>query len=87
MNLTYILAFLAVIFVLSYDTKSGMIERFMGAKPPAAQNKTCCNDNTYMATHPVQCENAHYQGQQFASCDYGCPERHPKVQGGAIIGR
>ncbi len=87
MNLTYILAVLAVIFVLSYDTKSGMLERLMGTKPPSAQNGKCCNDNAYMAGHPVQCENAHYQGQQFANLDYGCPERHPKVLGGAIIDR
>jgi len=87
MNITYILAFLAVIFVLSYDTKSGTIERFMGV--PAGQQPAapCCNNNTYMANNPTQCQNAHYEGQQFASSDYGCPIRQPKVQGGAIIGR
>ena len=87
MNLTYILAFLAVIFVLTYDTKTGRLEKFMGLKPQQEAAKTCCNNNDYMANNFVQCENAHYEGVQFANTNYGCPERHPQVMGGAIIGR
>ncbi len=85
MNLTYLIAAAMFVFVMMYDTKSGRLEKFMRVPQKNAQNTGCCNNNVYMSTNPTQCENAHYQGVQFADRDYGCPERHPKVCGGAII--
>jgi len=75
MNIVYIAALLAIVFVLSYKPK----ENF-------TKNPQCCNNTPYMAQNATQCENAHFQGVQFGNQQYGCPARHPQANLGAIIG-
>ena len=84
MKFHYILAILALLFVISYDPKSGTLERFMN---PAKKAAGCCNDVNYMADNKKQCDNAHFQGVTFANEDYGCPVKTPDVNMGAVIGR
>ena len=86
MQLIYILAIIAIVFVMMYNPNSKRLEQFMNGVTPQ-KGEPCCNNTDYMATHRVQCQAPHYQGVQFANPDYGCPERHPKVWDGAIIGR
>ena len=98
MRVAYIIAFLAIVFVLTYNPKSGGAEKYQPAPinstgvrevtiTPAPHSKQpgCCSDNTYMANNVTQCENAHYQGVQFAATDYGCPIRLPSARLGAIL--
>lgn len=84
MNITYLFAAIAIIFVLSYDTKSGTIEKFMGMRQQG-QAKTCCNQPGYMANNPQQCQQAHFEGVQFADGNYGCPAT-PDQRGGVLYG-
>ena len=87
MKVIYILAIIAIVFVMMYDPNSKRIEQFMNTVTPQTTDEPCCNNNEYMATHRVQCQSPHYQGVQFANPDYGCPDRHPVLRNGAIIGR
>ena len=85
MKAIYILAMLVVVFVFMYDTRSGRLEKFMNGVQASQEKQPCCNNNDYMATNFTQCQAPHFQGVQFADTNYGCPERHPKVHGGAIF--
>jgi hypothetical protein len=84
MKFHYILAILALLFVISYDPKSGTIEKFMN---PTKRGPGCCDDVNYMADNKTQCENAHFNGVTFADSNYGCPAKTPTVNMGAVIGR
>lgn len=86
MQLIYILAIIAVVFVMMYDPNSRRLEQFVTGVTPQ-KGEPCCNNTEYMANNRVQCEAPHYQGVQFADQNYGCPTRHPQVRDGAIIGR
>jgi len=85
MKLHYLLALLAILFVISYDPKSGTIEKFIN--PGSNKNKGCCDNTEYMADNRRQCEHAHFQGVTFANQNYGCPAKTPEVNMGAVIGR
>ena len=75
------LVIMAILFVLTYDPKSRVLENVL-----EGPNKPCCEKGDYMANHQTQCENVHYQGVQFGNEKYGCPTRHPRQTMGAIIG-
>ena len=79
MRLIPLLFVVAFIFCLTYSPK-GANTQAGGPQAP------CCSGNSYMAGNPTQCRDAHYRGVQFGNSDYGCPQRHPKVHQGAIIG-
>jgi hypothetical protein len=72
-------ALLAFVFCITYDPKSGTLEKFI-------EPNSCCSNVEYRARNPVQCEPPYYQGVQFADPNYGCPRRSPQVMNGAIIG-
>ena len=83
------LVILAILFVLTYDPKSRVLENVLegpGSNARGVDSKPCCEKNDYMANHQTQCENVHYQGVQFGNEKYGCPTRHPRQSMGAIIG-
>lgn len=84
MKFHYILALLALLFVISYDPKSGTIEKFMN---PGKPQSGCCDDPQYMADNKRQCQPVHFQGVTFANESYGCPIQTPQVNMGAVIGR
>lgn len=84
MKLHYLLALLALLFVISYDPKSGTIEKFVN---PMVKKTGCCDNTQYMADNKDQCEHAHFQGVTFAQEGYGCPLKTPEVNMGAVIGR
>lgn len=81
MKLTTVFIFLAILFVISYDPKSGTLEKFI------EPGKGCCDDPAYRAKNMTQCESKYYQGVQFGEPILGCPEQVPKVRDGAIFGR
>lgn len=90
MKLIVLLFIAAFIFCLTYDPKSGRIESLVNGVTVTQGEKPldgCCSDNSYMANNSVQCRPAHFQGNQFANPDYGCPQKHPETFQGAIIGR
>jgi hypothetical protein len=84
MKFHYVLAIMAILFVISYDPKSGTIEKFVN---PIAKKAGCCDNTEYMADNKKQCEHAHFQGVTFANESYGCPLKTPEVNMGAVIGR
>jgi hypothetical protein len=49
---------IAIVFVLTYDTKSKTLEKFVG-QPTGPTQKSC--------------EDTHYQSVQFAQSPYECP--------------
>ena len=100
MRAAYILAFIAIAFVLTYNPKSGGIEKYILKPAPVdstgvrevdiaakvhSKEPGCCSNNNYMANNVTQCEYPHYQGVQFADSNYGCPERLPPAWKGAIL--
>ena len=76
-KLMWALVIVAIIFVLSYDPKSGTLEKFveLSKQPPTAQaeKKLCCGSNDYRSVNPTQCESAYYQNLQFAGDAVTCP--------------
>jgi len=74
---------LAILFVLTYDPKSGTLDRFM--TEPTKKESQCCSQTKYRANHPVQCESRYFQGVQFGNTELGCPVRVPTVDMGAIL--
>ena len=78
MNFMYIAALVVFLFVLTYNPKPVKSENYKSSE--------CCNNTTYRALDPTQCENTYYQGLQFGDPNYGCPAREPKECMGAIIG-
>ena len=89
MKAVYIIALLAVVFVLMYNPKSRRVESFIEFQQPKypGTDSQCCSKNKYMANNPTQCTPPHFQGVQFADNSYGCPVKHPEAYLGAIIGR
>ena len=85
-NLVWLLVLCSIIFVLSYDPKSGMIEKFKNMSAPPTQDKgKCCGASDYRAAHPDQCENSYYQSLQFASDTVACPVKANNEWKGAIF--
>lgn len=75
---------LAILFVLTYDPKSGTLDRFIN-EPSTKNGPQCCSKTEYRANHPVQCEPPYFQGVQFGNTELGCPTRMPNVNMGAIV--
>ena len=69
---------LAVVFVLTYDPRSRVIEKFIGQPTKVGQKPKT-------ATSPTNrnCENTHYNSIQFGQEPYECPVSN-RVQMGAI---
>ena len=65
MNQLILFAIIAVfIFVLTYDPKTGKIEKYLQSY--SADPATNCADPTFRSQHPGQCKDATYNGVQFA---------------------
>lgn len=78
-----ILVILAIVFVLTYNPRSGTLDRFISA--PEKPQPGCCSTTKYRADNPVQCESPYYEGLQFGNTELGCPTRIPSVNMGAIV--
>jgi len=100
MRAAYILAFVAIVFVLTYNPKSGGVEKYQMKPAPLdytgvrevtidpkvhSKEPGCCSNNDYMANNVTQCENVHYQNLQFAGFNSVCPPRLPRAWKGAIL--
>tara|TARA_R110002074_G_scaffold145707_2_gene294816 strand:- start:3382 stop:3660 length:279 start_codon:yes stop_codon:yes gene_type:complete len=92
MRVAYILALIAVIFVLTYKPKERYTPlNYTGGEAITIQPKVhssepnCCGKDTYRANNPTQCENVYFQANQFASETTGCPMRLPPARLGAIL--
>lgn len=84
-KLMWALVLFSIIFILSYDPKSGMIEKFKNLAPQEKNKPLCCGSADYRADHPDQCESSYYQSLQFASDTVACPNKFNKEWKGAII--
>jgi hypothetical protein len=80
------LAIIAVIiFVLTYDPKSGTLDKFI--TPDENPKKKCCSDPNCVAKNPGQCKNVHYEAIQFAGdVPSGFTTSDATSMGGAILG-
>ena len=98
MKFSSIVLLIGVIFVLTYNPKTGFLDRYIQSPPllPSVktpttgttedeENSACCNSTDYRAENNVQCRAAYYQGLQFGDPDYGCPTKQPSTCQGAII--
>jgi hypothetical protein len=73
MNKLVLFAILAVvIFVLTYDPKSGTLEKYLKPYSPD-DNKKQCQDETFRAQHPDQCKHVNYESIEFASTAFANP--------------
>ena len=89
MKLWVIAVIIALVFVLTYDPNSGTLNKYIvGDKsvPNAQEVAPSCNDPTYMADNPRQCERAHYASAQFGTVPMETPLLVPKTNMGIIIG-
>jgi len=89
MKLTHLAVIAIIIFVLTYDPKSGTINRFITDEknPKQNPNKKCCSDPNCVAKHPGQCKNVHYESIQFAGdVPSGFTTSNATSWGGAILG-
>lgn len=84
MNKLVLFAIIAVVlFVLTYDPKSGTLERYLQPYEQSANTKDCQNDQ-FRANHPDQCKDANYDGLQFARSAFMNPVS-TNAKMGAII--
>jgi hypothetical protein len=66
MNKLVLFAIIAVvIFVFTYDPKSGTLEKYLQPYD-ADKNKNQCQDEAFRAKYPDQCKDVNYDGIQFA---------------------
>ena len=72
-KLMWALVIAAIIFVLSYDPKSGTLEKFVELTRPQPEKKLCCGSNDYRSVNSDQCDSAYYQNLQFAGDTVACP--------------
>ena len=73
MNKLVVLAIIVVvIFVLTYDPKSGTLERYLKTYDPE-KNKEKCQDEMFRAQNPGQCKDVNYDGIQFAKSAFMNP--------------
>ena len=76
-----------IIFVLTYDPKSGTLANIIQGPSKQNPNKKCCEDPTCVAKHPGQCKNVHYEAIQFAGdVPSGFTTSNASSWGGAILG-
>lgn len=68
----FVVIIAVVIFLLTYDPKSGTIERYLHAYDPD-KKKSQCQDEEFRGKHPDQCKEANYNGIQFASSTFMNP--------------
>jgi len=74
-NIWTIVALIAVVFVLTYDPKSRMLEHFMGQPTPPSKQST-------EAVQGKNCKHQHAEAIQLGT-DYACP-KDTKTNMGAI---
>ena len=88
MKLWVIAAIIALVFVLTYDPKSGTLNKYIVGDKSVPQEApvASCNDPLYMAGNPRQCEEAHYASAQFGTVPMETPLLVPKTNMGIIIG-
>ena len=91
-KLMWVLVICSVIFILSYDPKSGMVEKFknMSQRSTADDDKDkprCCGSANNRAHNQDQCESSYFQSLQFATPDdvVACPVKPTNEWKGAIF--
>ena len=79
MNLIMIVFLVAIVFMLTYDPKSGTLDRFIKTNPTQD-----CQDETFRSQNPGACKNVNYESIQFASTQFMKPMA-TNSENGAII--
>ena len=81
------LVILAILFVLTYDPKSGTLDTFINGptKKPTEQPQ-CCSGTEYRANHPVQCEPPYFQGGEELKVKTFYDKKTGKLVGGQLVG-
>jgi len=92
-KLLHIAIIVIVIFVLTYDPKSGTLDKIINEPEPGTKNqnqnpnKKCCEDPNCIAKHPGQCKNVRYESLQFVGdVPSGFTTSNASSWGGAILG-
>lgn len=76
----------AIIFIVTYDPKSGTLEKFLNSPEVEQPKDESCSSVDYMARHPDHCEDARYDSVQFGT-PIETPKRIvPRTEMGVIIG-
>ncbi len=68
----FVIVITVVIFLLTYDPKSGTIERYLQAYDPD-KKKNQCQDEEFRGKYPEQCKDANYDAIQFAKSSFMNP--------------
>jgi hypothetical protein len=68
----FVVVIAVVIFLLTYDPKSGTIERYLHVYDPDKKKKQC-QDEEFRGKYPEQCKEANYNAIQFASSTFMNP--------------
>ena len=76
MKLIVIVILIAIVFMLTYDPKSGTLDRFIKTQD--------CQDETFRSQNPGACKNVNYESIQFASTQFMKP-MPTNSENGAII--
>ncbi len=84
-KVVWALILISILFIITYNPKSGRIEQFSNIVTPASsQSSQCCDSQEYRANNSTQCENTYYQGVQFGNPNLGCPRKIPTAVSGVI---
>ena len=79
MKLIVIVFLIAIVFMLTYDPKSGTLDRFIKSTPPPD-----CQDETFRSQNPGACKDVNYESIQFASTQFMKPMPTNSVNGAII---
>jgi hypothetical protein len=68
----FVIIIAVVIFLLTYDPKSGTIEKYLHVYDPDKKKKLC-QDEEFRGKNPEQCKYANYDAIQFAKSSFMNP--------------
>jgi hypothetical protein len=92
-KLLHIAIIVIVIFVLTYDPKSGTLDNIINDPAPKSANNNnkdqanCCEDPSCAAKNPEQCKDIRYGSLQFVdNVPSGFTTTNSSSWGGAILG-
>jgi hypothetical protein len=80
MNLITIVFLIAIVFMLTYDPKSGTLDKFIKSAPVEGD----CQDETFRSQNPGACKDVNYESIQFASTKFMKPMATNSVSGAII---
>jgi len=87
-KIIWIAIFVIILFVLTYDPKSGTLEKYILIDPQQKQKQIKENDKLSGGVNDYRsCENTRYQDIQFAELNPTCSMQNQTVVGGVIVAK